>query len=65
MPKEHAAQKASDTKIELLLRKAIWQKGYRYRRHYKELFGKSDIVLTKYKIAIFYPENVWQFITIE
>lgn len=45
--------KASDTKIEVLLRKALWQKGYRYRKNYKELPGKPDIVLTKYKIAIF------------
>ena len=45
--------KASDTKIEVLLRKALWQKGYRYRKNYKELPGKPDIVLTQYKIAIF------------
>lgn len=45
--------KASDTKIEVLLREALWQKGYRYRKNYKELPGKPDIVLTKYKIAIF------------
>jgi len=44
--------KASDTKIEVLLREALWQKGYRYRKNYKELPGKPDIVLTKYKIAI-------------
>ena len=45
--------KSSDTKIEVLLRKALWQKGYRYRKNYKELPGKPDIVFTKYKIAIF------------
>ena len=45
--------KALDTKIEVLLREALWQKGYRYRKNYKELPGKPDIVLTKYKIAIF------------
>lgn len=45
--------KASDTKIEVLLRKALWQKGYRYRKNCKELPGKPDIVLTKYKIALF------------
>ena len=41
------------TKIEFLLRKAIWAKGYRYRKNYKNLPGKPDIVLMKYKIAIF------------
>ena len=45
--------KSKDTKIELLLRKALWQKGYRYRKNYKELPGTPDIALTKYKIAIF------------
>ncbi len=42
-----------DTAIEIRLRKALWQKGYRYRKNYKELPGCPDIVLTKYKIAIF------------
>lgn len=45
--------RSKDTKIEIMLRKALWSKGYRYRKHYKELPGKPDIVLTKYKIAIF------------
>lgn len=42
-----------DTKIEIILRKALWHKGYRYRKNYKKLPGTPDIVLTKYKIAIF------------
>lgn len=42
-----------DTKIEIILRKALWHKGYRYRKNFKDLPGKPDIVLTKYKIAIF------------
>lgn len=45
--------RSNDTKIEVLLRKALWEKGYRYRKNYKELPGKPDIALTKYKIAIF------------
>ena len=45
--------RAKDTSIELRLRKALWHKGYRYRKNYKELPGKPDIVFTKYKIAIF------------
>lgn len=36
-----------------MLRKALWNKGYRYRKNYKALPGKPDIALTKYKIAIF------------
>ena len=45
--------RSTDTKIEIILRKALWKKGYRYRKNYKELPGKPDIALTKYKIAIF------------
>ena len=44
---------SKDTSIEVQLRKALWHKGYRYRKNYKELPGSPDIVLTKYKIAIF------------
>ncbi len=45
--------RSKDTAIELRLRKALWHKGYRYRKNYKALPGSPDIVLTKYKIAIF------------
>ena len=45
--------RSDNTKIEAILRKALWNKGYRYRKNYTELPGKPDIVLTKYKIAIF------------
>ena len=42
-----------DTSIEVALRKALWAKGYRYRKNYKALPGSPDICLTKYQIAIF------------
>ncbi|MCI9005574.1 MAG: very short patch repair endonuclease [Lachnospiraceae bacterium] len=45
--------RSQDTSIELRLRKALWEKGYRYRKNYKALPGSPDIALTKYKIAIF------------
>lgn len=45
--------KGKDTAIEVTFRKALWHKGYRYRKNYKDLPGKPDIVLTKEKIAIF------------
>lgn len=44
---------SKDTSIELILRKSLWHKGYRYRKNDKSLPGSPDIVLTKYKIAIF------------
>lgn len=45
--------KARDTSIEVKLRKSLWSKGYRYRKNYDGLPGKPDIVLMKYKVAIF------------
>ena len=45
--------KSKDTSIEVKLRKALWSRGYRYRKNYNELPGKPDIAITKYRIAIF------------
>lgn len=45
--------RSQDTGIEVKLRNALWHRGYRYRKNDKRLPGKPDIVLTKYKIAIF------------
>lgn len=51
--KNMKAIRSKDTEIEVILRKALWHKGYRYRKNYKVLPGTPDIALTKYKIAIF------------
>ncbi len=53
------AVKSKNSKIELTLRKALWKKGHRYRNNYKKLIGKPDIVLTKYRIAIFCDSEFW------
>ena len=45
--------RSKDTSIELALRRALWRKGYRYRKNYKKLPGAPDIALTKHKLAIF------------
>lgn len=45
--------KSKDTSIEVCLRKALWERGIRYRKNYDKIPGKPDIALTKYKIAIF------------
>ena len=37
----------------MTLRKALWRKGFRYRKNDKKLPGKPDIVLTKHRIVIF------------
>ena len=51
--KNMKAIKGKDTKIEILLRKALWKKGYRYRKNYKALPGTPDIAITKYRVAVF------------
>lgn len=45
--------RSKDTSIELVLRKALWHHGIRYRKNYKKLPGTPDIAITKYRIAIF------------
>ena len=53
------AIRSSETKIEQILRKALWHEGIRYRKNYNKLIGKPDIVITKYKIAIFCDGDFW------
>lgn len=51
--KNMSAIRSKDTSIEVVLRKALWHRGYRYRKNYASLPGKPDIAITKYRIAIF------------
>lgn len=47
------AIKNKNTKIESILSKALWHKGFRFRKNNSKIFGKPDLSLKKYKIAIF------------
>ena len=51
--------KNKNSKIELLLRKALWNKGFRYRKNYSQITGKPDIVFINKKIAIFCDSEFW------
>ncbi|PKQ66281.1 very short patch repair endonuclease [Labilibaculum manganireducens] len=51
--------KGKDTKPELVVRKFLFANGFRYRLHAKNLPGKPDIVLPKYKTAIFVNGCFW------
>ena len=51
--KNMRAIKSKGTKIEKMLGKALWAKGYRYRKNNKDVFGKPDFTFNKYIIAIF------------
>ena len=48
-----------DTKIEVILRKALWNKGVRYRKNPSKILGKPDICIKKYKLAIFCDREFW------
>ncbi|QTV78919.1 very short patch repair endonuclease [Phascolarctobacterium sp. Marseille-Q4147] len=45
--------------MEILLRKALWHEGIRYRKNYKVCSCHPDIVITKYKIAVFCDGEFW------
>ena len=51
--------KNMNTKPELTVRSALHRKSYRFRLHRKDLPGKPDIVLPKYKIVIFIHGCFW------
>lgn len=51
--------RSKDTKPEIMLRKALWHLGFRYRKNYAALPGKPDIVLIRYKIVIFVDGDFW------
>lgn len=51
--------KSKDTKPELSLRKELWKRGLRYRKNYKGVCGKPDIVFLKAKIAVFVDGKMW------
>jgi len=54
-----SAVRSKDTKMEIAFRKAIWRKGFRYSKNSSKYFGKPDIVLKKYKTAIFLDSCFW------
>lgn len=48
-----------ETKPEILVRKYLFSKGFRFRKNVKELPGKPDIVLPKYRVVIFIHGCFW------
>ena len=51
--------KSKDTKPEMLVRRFLHKNGFRYRLHVKNMPGKPDIVLPKYKTVIFIHGCFW------
>ncbi|AKG74520.1 very short patch repair endonuclease [Salinicoccus halodurans] len=49
----------SISKLESIISSKLWNEGYRFRRNTKDLFGKPDISIKKYKIVIFIDSCFW------
>ena len=54
-----AAIHSLDTKPEMIVRRGLWKRGFRYRLNHKRLPGHPDLVLRKYKTCIFINGCFW------
>lgn len=51
--------KNKDSKIEILLRQELWNRGLRYRKNANKVFGHPDIAFIGKKIAVFCDSEFW------
>lgn len=51
--------RSTETKPEIIIRKYLFSKGFRYRKNSKSLPGKPDIVLPKYWVVVFVNGCFW------
>jgi DNA mismatch endonuclease (patch repair protein) len=57
--KNMAAVRSKDTKPELIVRRGLWQMGFRYRLNSPRLPGHPDLVLRKYRTCVFVNGCFW------
>ena len=57
--KNMAAIHSKDTKPEMIVRRGLWSRGFRYRLNHKRLPGHPDLVLRKYRTCIFVNGCFW------
>lgn len=57
--KNMQAVRASGSKIETSLAKALFAQGLRYRKNDSTVFGKPDLTFKKYKLAVFVDSEFW------
>ena len=57
--KTMAAIRNKDTKPEMIVRRGLWKRGFRYRLNHKRLLGHPDLVLRKYRTCIFVNGCFW------
>jgi len=53
------AVRSSNTKLEEKVSRELWKRGLRFRKNVKDLFGKPDIAIKKYKVVIFIDSCFW------
>lgn len=53
------AVKSKGSKIEVMLARELWKRGFRYRKNDKTVYGKPDLTFKKYKIAVFVDSEFW------
>ena len=54
-----AAIRSKNTKPEMIVRRGLWKRGFRYRLNHKRLPGHPDLVLRKYRTCIFVNGCFW------
>lgn len=57
--KNMKAIKNKDSEIELILRKELWNRGIRYRKNVRKVYGNPDIAFIRFKIAVFCDSEFW------
>ena len=57
--KTMAAIRSKDTKPEMIVRRGLWKRGFRYRLNHKRLPGHPDLVLRKYRTCVFVNGCFW------
>ena len=57
--KNMAAIHSKNTKPEMIVRRGLWKRGFRYRLNHKRLPGHPDLVLRKYRTCIFINGCFW------
>ena len=51
--------KNKDSKIEIILRKELWDRGLRYQKNVTSILGKPDLVFKGIKVAVFCDSEFW------
>ena len=54
-----AGNRRQDTTPEILLRKALWSAGVRYRLHPPALIGRPDLVIARHRVVVFCDGDFW------